>query len=76
MTPAETVENARLRLGYSQLGMARAMGVAPGTYKKWVSGDRQPGATAVRLALVLARHPRTANALERGLTTLLWRSTR
>lgn len=46
---AEEVRDARAKLGLTQIEMARELGVALRTYRRWEKGlIRQPGALAIR----------------------------
>lgn len=46
MTEVEKWKAARQRLGLNQIGMARALRVARGTYYKWESGIQKAPAVA------------------------------
>jgi DNA-binding XRE family transcriptional regulator len=50
----EVLRAVRARLRLTQTGMARRMGVDLRTYQQWEYGRRKPGATARRLAGLVA----------------------
>lgn len=60
----ETVD----RLGLDESKGAAYLGVPVSTYRKWISGDREPGAAVIRLLDVLGSLEALAPALHESFT--------
>lgn len=65
----EKLTKARLELGLSPVGMAKAMGVPYDTYKDWQSGRRSMPAVAIRCLELLLLYPKTARRLSKLIPT-------
>jgi DNA-binding transcriptional regulator YiaG len=56
MTP-EALRATLARLGLTQAGAARLLGVRVTTMQRWCSGDREMPPPAIRLLWAMERHP-------------------
>jgi DNA-binding transcriptional regulator YiaG len=65
MTP-EALRATLARLGLTQSGAARLLGVRVTTMQRWCSGDREMPPPAARLLWAMERHPELIEEL-RGL---------
>ncbi len=69
----DALRQLRLRLGLTQAGLARRLGVTANTIARWERDERTPGRPALRLLRLLARHgdadaPRT-DGMEANVST-------
>ncbi len=64
--PQVDVTAIRKRLGLSQVGVARGVGLGPGAVQDWEQGRRKPESAARAYLLVIAREPKAVDRALRG----------
>ena len=64
ITARAVIEAAQAATGLSLVRLAAALGVAPSTVHRWLSGAREMPGPAVRLCRVLALYPALLREIE------------